>query len=1019
MKVLATKQPQKITFIPQHGVMLEHGSQELYVIQHRQPVEIGLIIKAPKFSNKEQFPAFLCNGLENETPEILNKLVIERIKGYFQDSENVVAENYLNSQDIPVEKLTTQGKLGGNLNNNKIELLQKERPQAPPPKPKVQWDNLEKWFNNRETTTKTDKQVKMAETTPTTKVTTTTTTTSATKVTTTTTTTSTTKVTTTTTTTTTPTQTQKATTWTSTIQTTTEESTKTTGTNLEETEHTPLLVKATKYQNSQKNHFWEYEETGEYEKIDYLEALLNALETTEETYRARNKRFILGTTKMTTIFKIPTEKAQIFRTTAPIITQPTVTKSKGPEQHNLWTDKIEVKPSQWAMYNVKTGDNRIVRPDDKYKSMKCCETCKANNNTLQIRTVENTVKITLTTLVEVPQTLVYDVYVIIFVEQPAIQPAWYDIENAWNLKIGRAGAENARKSVKHLTPCTQTAGIDGKFIRFLRSTKGKNEYAFKLRCVNEIGTDELLTQMVKIELQLSENLCANTNFYPIRLTGKGSETSTNNRKRRQAIAASIGFIGGGLFNYFLGKHTQQRPEQLTKEVNLLEENVINFDKDVLEDQKKLFFRMETDEKLIASINSAICQIADIEEELQKFIIIGDMAKKFIELVRAEVESIHGNIPGNAFLKAAQKMCEGKNKASRFSPRKIADACRDYLQNALEIKITSAEIEDNEGFAIKIHAKAVIPRLVYQEAKIIFSHTIPIPAAISKGVTTFRTLQSMPAKIVYLQELNQIVSGDDSCTVTEKRIFCNTDILYIYDAKSRCAQAIMGNETNTAVCDSTLFNSKNNCIIKSLENAILVSNSEKIMIEDGTHNEDLPVHTVDNVQNELGPGTHRILPKKNFNIRCLHTAFYVDKRFYDLGETKSVNLELNHTVFHSDYSTITGIFDMLAHDLTEQRDFVGSIKHFNDSNLMEMAQIVADRSLKLKYIPNSFHNKLYKYGLPIVCATTLLLILFLIIKSFYRTCKWAYEDFKYKMSKISCKCCPRNHRDSGEYEDYEA
>ena len=240
--------------------------------------------------------------------------------------------------------------------------------------------------------------------------------------------------------------------------------------------------------------------------------------------------------------------------------------------------------------------------------------------------MENTVKITLTTLVEVPQTLVYDVYVIIFVEQPAIQPAWYDIENAWNLKIGRAGAENARKSVKHLTPCTQTAGIDGKFIRFLRSTKGKNEYAFKLRCVNEIGTDELLTQMVKIELQLSENLCANTNFYPIRLTGKGSETSTNNRKRRQAIAASIGFIGGGLFNYFLGKHTQQRPEQLTKEVNLLEENVINFDKDVLEDQKKLFFRMETDEKLIASINSAICQIADIEEELQKFIIIGDMAK---------------------------------------------------------------------------------------------------------------------------------------------------------------------------------------------------------------------------------------------------------------------------------------------------------------------------------------------------------------------------------------------------------
>ena len=111
--------------------------------------------------------------------------------------------------------------------------------------------------------------------------------------------------------------------------------------------------------------------------------------------------------------------------------------------------------------------------------------------------------------------------------------------------------------------------------------------------------------------------------------------------------------------------------------------------------------------------------------------------------------------------------------------------------------------------------------------------------------------------------------------------------------------------------------------------------------------------------------------------------------------------------------------MLAHDLTDQKNFMGSIKKFNDSNLLEMAQIVADRSLKLKYIPNSYHNKLYKYGLPIVCATTLLLILFLIIKNFYRTCKWAYEDFKYKMSKIACKCCLRNHQDSQEFEDYEA
>ena len=76
--------------------------------------------------------------------------------------------------------------------------------------------------------------------------------------------------------------------------------------------------------------------------------------------------------------------------------------------------------------------------------------------------------------------------------------------------------------------------------------------------------------------------------------------------------------------------------------------------------------------------------------------------------------------------------------------------------------------------------------------------------------------------------------------------------------------------------------------------------------------------------------------------------------------------------------------MLAHDLQEQTKFIGSIKKFNDTNLLEMAQIVADRSLKIKYIPNSFHNKLYKYGLPTVCATTLIFILYCLIKTFYKT-----------------------------------
>ena len=981
VEVLATNQPMKITFIPQHGVMLEHGDQELYVIQHLQHVEIGLEIKAPKFSNKNQFPTFLCKGLKGESLSELNTLVLERIKGYFQDSENVVAKNYLNNiQDQTGQ--TTQGKLGGKLISSNTKLLQKERPQAPPPQQEIQWKSLMKWFDNVETSTKTKRTI---------------TTTRSTTITTTTTTTITTTTTTTTTSTTIP--THKTTTEESTLQTTTMELTKTTGTNLDETDHKALSVKTTHDQ------FWEYENTREYEKIDYLEALLNALETTEETYRARNRRFILGTTKTTILLK-PTERTPIVKTTTPIVVQTTVkkleeivTRAKG-----LLDGKVEIKPSQWSLYNDDNGRNQVGKPDDKYKNMRCCENCTATDETLQIRTEENTVAVTLTILIGEPQPLVYDVYIIIFVEKTAIQPTWYDSERAWNMHVTRAGAESDRSSLKHITPCIPTKSNEGKFFKFIRNTTDSMEYALKLTCTNEIDTDELVTQLIKIQIQLSYNLCANTHFYTSRMTGKAN--IQENRKRRQAIAASIGFIGGGLFNYFLGKNTRDHSKELTKEVNLLEATVIDFDKDVLEDQKKLIFRMETDEKLITSINSAICQIANIEEELQKFIIISDMAQKFIELVRAEVEAIHGNIPGNALFKAAQKMCEGKNRGSRFTPKRISEACEDYLRNGQGNKISRAEIIDDEGFAIKIHAKVTIPRLIYQEARIIFSHTIPVPAARSKEVTTFRTLQSMPTTIVYLQQLNQIVSGDDSCKTTEKRIFCNIDILYIYDAKSRCAQAILGNETNTAVCDSTLFNSKNNCIIKSLENAVLVSNSETIRIEDMMHNEDLPVHTIDNVQRQLGPGTHRILPKNNFNIRCLHTAFYVDKRFYDLRETKSINLELNHTIFHSDYSTITGIFDMLAHDLEDQKNFIGSIKQFNDTNLLEMAQIIADRSLKIKYIPNSFHNKLYKYGLPTVCATTVLLIIIFLVKTFYRTIKWAYKDLRYRISTLSCNCCPR-------------
>jgi hypothetical protein len=136
---------------------------------------------------------------------------------------------------------------------------------------------------------------------------------------------------------------------------------------------------------------------------------------------------ILNSTNRTLIVRttasIIETTAYVVRTTTPTMAQTTVTKLEKmvTKEQVLLEHKVEVKPAQWSLYNGNTGHNKVVRPEVKYRRIYCCQNCKATNDTLQIRTEDNTMSITLAALVEHQQLLVYDVHIIIFFKQFAIE----------------------------------------------------------------------------------------------------------------------------------------------------------------------------------------------------------------------------------------------------------------------------------------------------------------------------------------------------------------------------------------------------------------------------------------------------------------------------------------------------------------------------------------------------------------------------------------------------------------------
>ena len=187
---------------------------------------------------------------------------------------------------------------------------------------------------------------------------------------------------------------------------------------------------------------------------------------------------------------------------------------------------------------------------------------------------------------------------------------------------------------------------------------------------------------------------------------------------------------------------------------------------------------------------------------------------------------------------------------------------------------------------------------------------------------------------------------------------------------------------------------------------------KIVINELAQNMELPVHTIERENNVIFEGTHRIQPTKNANIRWSHTSFYINKMFYNQYQTKAVNFTMKGEIMHSDYSVPKGLFDMLDNTMKEQSRHIKSITKFNDTNLMEMAKIIQDLHYKAPYVSSEYHRKFYKYSIPIIIASTGMIMIYLAIKAGYRSIRWSYLELKYKLS--NCTCCCKEEDNASEY-----
>ena len=111
----------------------------------------------------------------------------------------------------------------------------------------------------------------------------------------------------------------------------------------------------------------------------------------------------------------------------------------------------------------------------------------------------------------------------------------------------------------------------------------------------------------------------------------------------------------------------------------------------------------------------------------------------------------------------------------------------------------------------------------------------------------------------------------------------------------------------------------------------------------------------------------------------------------------------------DYNIMDGLMDMLQDTLTDQTKHAESIKYFNDSSLKQLSKLVSEVNFKVPYVDNETQRKFYKFSTPVLCIITLFIIMYLVIKNFYRTIRWAIDMAKYKMSQ--CRCCCKTQQEN--------
>ena len=151
----------KVTFIPKKGLFIKHQNHQLYFIQHKQQIGLGLKIEAPSFKSANDLPKTTCSGLENANIEEINELIVKRIRGFFTNSEDKFVKDMMveeEKEDVEGNEIkiiknqeVSRGKQRSQVHKEEIEedIIQKTAEKAPPKAPPMRtYEDIKEMYEN-------------------------------------------------------------------------------------------------------------------------------------------------------------------------------------------------------------------------------------------------------------------------------------------------------------------------------------------------------------------------------------------------------------------------------------------------------------------------------------------------------------------------------------------------------------------------------------------------------------------------------------------------------------------------------------------------------------------------------------------------------------------------------------------------------------------------------------------------------------------------------------------------------